>query len=153
MAVFVMQKLKYICDKRRHLVCKPYSIENLHKMADQLCIKRPWFHKDHYDIPKDRIEEIMNLCKVVSSKEIISIIGRRKVKAKKIELDNLTFTITSEERTKINNWSKKQDKIAKTNQTGAKLTYSFTPTGIGNIIKVKHGITGNELDLTDIDSW
>lgn len=45
----------------RHLICEPYSIENLHKMADDLNIKRCWFHKtkySHYDIPKRRIKEI-----------------------------------------------------------------------------------------------
>lgn len=50
--------LKYICDNSRHLVCLPYSIDNLHKMADDLNIKRIWFHKNHYDIPKKRIDEI-----------------------------------------------------------------------------------------------
>jgi len=50
--------MKYFCDNNRHLVCKPYSIKNLHKMADELRIKKCWFHKNHYDIPKKRIEEI-----------------------------------------------------------------------------------------------
>lgn len=40
----------------RHLVCVPYSVENLHAMADALGIKRCWFHADasypHYDIPE-----------------------------------------------------------------------------------------------------
>ena len=66
--------MKYYCDSHRHLVCLPYSIENLHKMAEDLGIKRCWFHKNHYDIPKRRIEEIMEQCKVVSSKEIVDII-------------------------------------------------------------------------------
>lgn len=35
---------------------------------------------------------------------------------------------------------------------GGALTYSFTPTGIGMIVKVTHA-TGNELDLTDYDEW
>jgi hypothetical protein len=42
-------------------------------MADDLGIKRCWFHKDHYDIPKRRIDEITAKCEVVSSKEIIKI--------------------------------------------------------------------------------
>jgi len=57
------------------LVCIPYSIENLHGMADNLGIKRCWFHKDHYDIPKRRVEEIEGKCKIVSSKEIVKIIS------------------------------------------------------------------------------
>jgi hypothetical protein len=66
--------MKYYCDNKRHLVCVPYSIENLHKMADELRIKRCWFHKTHYDIPIKRIGEIKNKCIFVSSKEIVSIV-------------------------------------------------------------------------------
>ena len=67
--------MEYLCDKEgRHLICVPYSIENLHKMAEDLNIKRCWFHKNHYDIPKRRIEEISNKCKIVSTREIVKII-------------------------------------------------------------------------------
>jgi hypothetical protein len=65
--------MTYFCDNKRHLVCVPYSIENLHKMADDLGIKRCWFHNDHYDIPQRRIEEIMGKCIVISPKEIVRI--------------------------------------------------------------------------------
>ena len=64
----------YCCDNNRHLICKPYSIENLHIMANELNIGRHWFHKDHYDIPKLRIEEIKEKCIVISIKEIVEII-------------------------------------------------------------------------------
>lgn len=67
-------ELKYVCDKSRHLVCVPYSIENLHVMAEELGLKRCWFHKNHYDIPKTRIKEITKKCIKVSSKEIVEII-------------------------------------------------------------------------------
>lgn len=67
-------KIEFFCDKRRHLVCIPYSIENLHKMAEELNIKRSWFHKSHYDIPKKRIEEITEKCKVITSRHILMII-------------------------------------------------------------------------------
>lgn len=66
--------MKYLTDGKRHLICVPYSIENLHLMADELGIKRCWFHKDHYDIPKRRIKEIENRCEIVLSKEIVRII-------------------------------------------------------------------------------
>ncbi len=66
--------MEFFCDNKRHLVCKPYSIENLHKMATELGIKKCWFHKNHYDIPKKRIDEIKNKCNFVSSKEILEII-------------------------------------------------------------------------------
>lgn len=65
--------MRYLTDGKRHLICDPYSIENLHRMADDLDIKRCWFHKDHYDIPKKRIAEITAKCEVVSSKEIVKI--------------------------------------------------------------------------------
>lgn len=63
----------YYCDNNRHLVCVPYSIENLHTMAEDLGIKRCWFHKDHYDIPKRRIHEIQKKCKIISTREIYNI--------------------------------------------------------------------------------
>ena len=66
--------MTFYCDDARHLVCLPYSVENLHVMADNLSIHRAWFHKDHYDIPKRRIEEITAMCTVVSSKDIVRII-------------------------------------------------------------------------------
>lgn len=66
--------MKFYTDKARHLVCLPYSIENLHKMAEHLCIKRCWFHKDHYDVPKRRTAEIESQCAIVSPKDIVRII-------------------------------------------------------------------------------
>jgi len=69
-------QLTYFCDEARHLVCQPYSIENLHRMAEELGICVCWFHKDHYDIPKRRIEEVTAKCTVVDSREILKIIGR-----------------------------------------------------------------------------
>ncbi len=66
----------YIADRKRHLVCVPYSIENLHKMAKDLGIKECWFHKNHYDIPKHKINWILEsgMVKVIDSKEIVKII-------------------------------------------------------------------------------
>ena len=43
-------------------------------MAKDLNIKNCWFHNNHYDIPKKRIEEIKNKCTIISSKEIVKII-------------------------------------------------------------------------------
>ncbi len=50
-----MAKLRYVFDRMRHLICVPYSKENLHVMAEDLGIKRCWYHgrpHPHYDIPK-----------------------------------------------------------------------------------------------------
>lgn len=67
--------MKYLTDGKRHLICVPYSIENLHKMARDLGIKRCWFHKNHYDIPVRRKKQIESLCEIVSSKDIVKIIN------------------------------------------------------------------------------
>jgi uncharacterized protein YrrD len=69
------EELKYYTDGKRHLVCVPYSKDNLHKMAEDLNIKKCWFHKNHYDIPKRRIQEIEEKCVMVSSREIVKIIN------------------------------------------------------------------------------
>lgn len=69
--------MKYYTDGKRHLVCVPYSIKNLHKMAKDLNIGRWWFHKGkmaHYDIPTKRIDEINEKCIMISSKDIVRII-------------------------------------------------------------------------------
>ena len=67
-------QLRFFTDGERHLVCIPYSIENLHVMARQLGIKPCWFHKDHYDIPLKRLNAIEDQCIMVSSKAIVHII-------------------------------------------------------------------------------
>ncbi len=66
--------MKYLTDGKRHLICQPYSIENLHKMAEALNIKKCWFHKNHYDIPKKRLIEIESQCEIISPKQIVEII-------------------------------------------------------------------------------
>ncbi len=73
-ALGTMKELKFYCDDKRHLVCIPYSKDNLHLMAKELNIKKCWFHKDHYDIPKRRIQEIKEKCEIVSPRDILSII-------------------------------------------------------------------------------
>ena len=75
--------MRFFCDDQRHLVCVPYSVENLHLMAQELGIKRGWFHPStsgaHYDIPKRRIAEIQAKCTVVSAREILQITKGEKV--------------------------------------------------------------------------
>ena len=68
--------MDYLTDGARHLICVPYSKENLHAMAEALHIKLCFFHKDHYDIPKRRIKEIESLCGHISSRDIVTIIRR-----------------------------------------------------------------------------
>ena len=72
--------MKIYCDRHRHLICVPYTIENLHKIAIKLGIKRCWFHNKqdypHYDIPKKRKWEIENSVDVtvVSTRQLLEII-------------------------------------------------------------------------------
>jgi len=74
--------MKYYADKQRHLVCIPYSKENLHRMAKKLRIKKCWFHKTHYDMPKgmhkiwDQIESmnVKNNITRVTPRAIVHII-------------------------------------------------------------------------------
>lgn len=69
--------LRYLCDRSRHIVCLPYSIENLHAMARDLGLSRGWFHDGrwpHYDMPAHRIGELTARCEVVSARVILNII-------------------------------------------------------------------------------
>lgn len=70
--------LRYFCDDARHIVCVPYSVENLHLMAQDLGIKRCWFHAratyPHYDMPKRRIAEITVRCTLVKTADILAIV-------------------------------------------------------------------------------
>lgn len=66
--------MNYFSDRMRHLICEPYSIQNLHAMAADLDIKRCWYHPNpypHYDIPKRRIQEIADKTTVITPKELL----------------------------------------------------------------------------------
>lgn len=72
-----MVQMEFLTDGRRHLVCVPYSITNLHHMAMILKIRPCWFHRDHYDIPKRRVAEIEAKCTRISSRDLLKIIRTR----------------------------------------------------------------------------
>lgn len=72
------------------------------------------------------------------------------------------FTIPKDKLDALGKWSEEQDAVIAGRQgdtvpyygaVGGELTYSFTPTTIGLIIKVRHAMTGAEIDLTDWDGW
>lgn len=68
--------MKFYCDDARHLVCVPYTVENLHIMARELGVKKCWFHAStypHYDIPKRRVAEVTAKCTLVSGREVLAI--------------------------------------------------------------------------------
>lgn len=65
------------------------------------------------------------------------------------------FTLDKDECKKLNEWldALTPDKNAYDGAIGGRLTYSFTPTSIGTIVKVKDNMSGSEIDLTDYESW
>jgi len=83
----------------------------------------------------------------------------------------MNFSLSEEDHEKIREWCHEQDsKWFYENEefasqfdgtpanpyygaTGGVLTYCFTPTSLGVIVKVRHGATSEELDLTDYESW
>lgn len=83
----MIEEIDYLCDQhhhngvlRPHLICVPYSIENLHRMAVDLGIHRCWFHKDHYDIPIRRTFEIMLKCQIIPERVLFHIVRNPYVK-------------------------------------------------------------------------
>jgi hypothetical protein len=72
--------LVYVTDGKRHLVCLPYSMTNLHQMAEELGIGRHFFHRDHYDVPARRRDEIEAKCQTVRAREVLKIIGGKRKK-------------------------------------------------------------------------
>jgi hypothetical protein len=63
-----------VCDNSRHLVCLPYSIDNLHIVAESLGIKRCWFHGSHYDIPLRHMGEIKSRCVIATTRQVLGIV-------------------------------------------------------------------------------
>jgi len=67
----------YLYDKERHLICHPYSIQNLHIMARKIGIKKCWFHSGkypHYDIPLYKLDEVKRLGVEASKRDILNVI-------------------------------------------------------------------------------
>jgi hypothetical protein len=72
------EPLRYLCDENRHLICLPFSLENMKRMAFELELKRKCLSKvpgkRFYRIPLGRLDEIMHQCEVVAAWEILEII-------------------------------------------------------------------------------
>ena len=62
----------------------------------------------------------------------------------------MTFSLDEDEEKKLKEW---QEKIKDLYGEYGSYTFSFTPTGIGNVIKVKSHLTGLELDITNLENW
>lgn len=73
-----VQHLTYYCDEGRHLICVPYTVKNLHRMAKELNLHICWYHAasnfPHYDIPKRRVEEIKSKSTVIEAKDLVRLI-------------------------------------------------------------------------------
>ncbi len=90
------------------------------------------------------------------------------------------FELTKRQSEMLEEWLEKQDKISIDKQkievsltdpfydifkesweqgfpysgtTGSNITYCFTPTTLGMIVKVKHHVSLEEIDLTEYDKW
>ena len=68
----------------------------------------------------------------------------------KVNKPAMIFAITEAEMKTLKEW---QEKINDLYGEYGNYTYSFTPTGIGDGIKVRSHLTGLELDITDVDNW
>lgn len=78
------------------------------------------------------------------------------------------FSLDEKQTEKLRVWEEEQDRKVIDQQkgteferfgipyygvTGGSLTYSFTPTGLGVVVKIRNNVTKEEIDLTDYDSW
>ena len=77
-----------------------------------------------------------------------------------------TFDISEEDWERIMAWQQEIDAKVMEQQKGTDMerpgvayygaigggyTYSFTPTGLGTVVKVRNGLTGDVLDITDYE--
>ncbi len=63
------------------------------------------------------------------------------------------FQLSQKDFEKIEKWDTTHDCcIQSEGACGGRLTYSFTPTSLGTVIKVQCAC-GKEIDLTDYDGW
>ena len=65
-----------------------------------------------------------------------------------------TFTLTAEEMARVREWQETRRKYA--GAIGGQFTYEFTPTSVGDIVRVRDNLVecaAGVLDLTDYDSF
>jgi hypothetical protein len=70
------------------------------------------------------------------------------------------FNIPLDAAPKIEKWVEFLDTIIKekkisrrTGAAGGRFTYSFTPTGLGTIVKIHDALTNETLDVTSYEEW
>lgn len=62
------------------------------------------------------------------------------------------FLLDEKQRKKLSEWMKIHKQVY-TGACGGRYTYSFTPTSLGCVTKVKDSITKEEIDLSDYEDW
>lgn len=62
-----VEELIYITDGVGNVICLPYSVENLHKMADDLGIAKRWYRDGHYKVPKEIADDLEEKCDKVTT--------------------------------------------------------------------------------------
>ena len=65
------------------------------------------------------------------------------------------FNLTEKENLEIAKWNNQHKKVCAPNYTaiGGRLTYRFTPTGLGVIVSVKCNDCGEIKDITETNNW
>ena len=87
----------------------------------------------------DELKNELSLCKQIKP----NLGGNTNVSSKQFYLDK-------DEEKKLTEW---QDKIKDIFGEYGLYDYIFTPTGIGDGIRVRSHLSKTELDLTDVDKW
>jgi len=67
----------------------------------------------------------------------------------------MEFHIVDEELQKLTEWAEKHNKecpVKNSGTIGGRITYTFTPTSLGMIVKVKCAC-GENTDLTNYEDW
>ena len=63
------------------------------------------------------------------------------------------FDLNKEQLEKLNKWIKEGNRHNSRSVDGARLMYSFIPTSIGTVCKVKDCVKNEEIDLSDYENW
>lgn len=63
-----------------------------------------------------------------------------------------SFALTPEQIKKLAEWVKTLAPMPE-GAIGGRLSYEFTPTSLGDVVKVKCCITNQEIDLSEYDAW
>jgi hypothetical protein len=62
------------------------------------------------------------------------------------------FQLTEAQDAKLRSWLATLPDVP-TGAAGGRITYLFTPTGLGVIMEVRDNSTGKSLDLTEYEDW